>query len=411
MTEKKDGMQNDKKEVVLTEWQQRNIEFLKKKKEEEAEKEKVEQEFRKEKMSQMQKEGTKEDDLSEAREDFSEEDASVKEEFETDDFEEVKDGNLEKEVPEENESSLKKEKNQNNKTNKVKQAKEKPPFQIARLKAMPVLIISGFILLISFFLVTPFSKEKSVSVSGVTHSVESEILTASGIDDSDYFFSLLFNHRLFEENVIKNDSWIKSASLTYQFPNKFILKVNEYNIIAYTQTDGGYQPILENGTRKEVVDASQLPETFLTINLTDEKAIQKLIKAFSKLDENLVSQIQTVSSAESTTTSDLLLLNMHDGNTIRVPLSEIAEKLPYYTQIKGNIAEGSIVDMEVGIYATTEAIESEAAAEKESTEESIASDATDDATTETDNSTVEVSPTNEIYNPVEGVAEDFTISQ
>ena len=252
---------------------------------------------------------------------------------------------------------------------------------------------------------------KSVSVSGVTHSVESEILTASGIDDSDYFFSLLFNHRLFEENVIKNDSWIKSASLTYQFPNKFILKVNEYNIIAYTQTDGGYQPILENGTRKEVVDASQLPETFLTINLTDEKAIQKLIKAFSKLDENLVSQIQTVSSAESTTTSDLLLLNMHDGNTIRVPLSEIAEKLPYYTQIKGNIAEGSIVDMEVGIYATTEAIESEAAAEKESTEESIASDATDDTTTETDNSTVEVSPTNEIYNPVEGVAEDFTISQ
>ena len=91
---------------------------------------------------------------------------------------------------------------------------------------------------------------------------------------------------------------------------------------------------------------------------------KKLIKAFSKLDKDLVSQIQIVSSANSSTTADLLLLEMHDGNTVRVPLSEIVEKLPYYTKIKGNLTETSIVDMEVGIYTTTETIESEAAAEK-----------------------------------------------
>ena len=175
---------------------------------------------------------------------------------------------------------------------------------------------------------------------------------------------------------------VKEAKIVYHFPNKFTIKVKEYDIVAYAQTDDGYQPILENGTHLDVVGASELPDTFLTINLSSESDIQKLIKAFSKLDKDLVSQIQIVSSANSSTTADLLLLEMHDGNTVRVPLSEIVEKLPYYTKIKGNLTETSIVDMEVGIYTTTETIESEAAAEKESSRSESSGENTESSDTE-----------------------------
>ena len=365
---KESKTQNDEK-LALTEWQKRNIEFLKKKEAEEAEKKTRQEKLRLERTPHAKKE---------------------------DDDEEEKDSQSEKKAAkattngdaDEQEIVLKKEKKQKakqakkaSKEKKKKEQTELTPLQKARRRAYPVLVVAGAVLLISLFLVTPISKQKTVRVSG-TSTTSDAVLTASGIKSSDYFFSLIFNHSAYEKSILKNDKMVKEAKIVYHFPNKFTIKVKEYDIVAYAQTDDGYQPILENGTRLDVVGASELPDTFLTINLSSESDIQKLIKAFSKLDKDLVSQIQIVSSANSSTTADLLLLEMHDGNTVRVPLSEIVEKLPYYTKIKGNLTETSIVDMEVGIYTTTETIESEAAAEKESSSSESSGENTESSDTE-----------------------------
>ena len=342
--------QNDEK-LSLTEWQKRNIEFLKKKEAEEAEKKKRQEKLRLERTPHVKKE------------DDDEEEKGSQSEKKTDKA--TTNGDAD-----EQEIVSKKEK------------KELTPLQKARRRAYPVLIVAGAVLLISLFLVTPISKQKTVTVSGTSTTTSDAVLTASGIKSSDYFFSLIFNHSAYEKSILKNDKMVKEAKIVYHFPNKFTIKVKEYDIVAYAQTDDGYQPILENGTYLDVVGASELPDTFLTINLSSESDIQKLIKAFSKLDKDLVSQIQIVSSANSSTTADLLLLEMHDGNTVRVPLSEIVEKLPYYTKIKGNLTEASIVDMEVGIYTTTETIESEAAAEKESASSESSDETTESSDTE-----------------------------
>lgn len=346
---KESKTQNDEK-LALTEWQKRNIEFLKKKEAEEAEKKKRQEKLRLERTPHVKKE------------DDDEEEKGSQSEKKTDKA--TTNGDAD-----EQEIVSKKEK------------KELTPLQKARRRAYPVLIVAGAVLLISLFLVTPISKQKTVTVSG-TSTTSDAVLTASGIKSSDYFFSLIFNHSAYEKSILKNDTMVKEAKIVYHFPNKFTIKVKEYDIVAYAQTDDGYQPILENGTYLDVVGASELPDTFLTINLSSESDIQKLIKAFSKLDKDLVSQIQIVSSANSSTTADLLLLEMHDGNTVRVPLSEIVEKLPYYTKIKGNLTEASIVDMEVGIYTTTETIESEAAAEKESSSSESSGENTESSDTE-----------------------------
>ena len=219
--------------------------------------------------------------------------------------------------------------------------------------------------MISIFLVTPFSKKKIITVTGTSTVSQEEVIRDSGIKPSNYPFLLIFHHSTYEKNIISKNKMVKSAKFTYRFPNKLNIDIKEYSIIAYAQTDDGYQPILENGTRIGLIGASELPESFLTINLSSEKDIQKLVKAFSKLDRDLVNQIQIVSSADSATTSDLLKLEMHDGNVVRVPLSELAKKLPYYLKIKDSLPENSIVDMEVGIYATSESIEASVAADKE----------------------------------------------
>lgn len=346
MTKKKEPKKSQKakseKKSALTEWQKRNIEFLKKKEAEKAEKKKRQEKLRLERKPKATDTDTKAEKV--------EEKALTAEE--------------KKKAKEAKKEEARKAK-EAKKLQKLEAKKEKTPLQKAIHHALPVIITATVILLISIFLVTPFSKKKIITVTGTSTVNQEEVIRDSGIKTSNYLFSLIFRHSIYEKNIISKNKMVKSAKFTYRFPNKLNINVKEYSIIAYAQTDDGYQPILENGTRIGLVGASELPDSFLTINLSSEKDIQKLVKAFSKLDKDLVNQIQIVSSADSATTSDLLKLEMHDGNVVRVPLSEVAKKLPYYLKIKDSLPENSIVDMEVGIYATSESIEASVAADKE----------------------------------------------
>ena len=406
MTKKKESQKSQKdkseKKSVMTEWQKRNIEFLKKKEAEKVEKKKRQEKLRLERTHK--KEEATEEDKADSKADKK---LTAEEKKKA------------KEVKKEEAKKAKEAK----KLQKLEAKKEKTPLQKAIHHALPVLITSGLVLLISIFLVTPFSKKKVVTVSGVSVASQDEVIKDSGIKTSDYVFSMILHHSTYEKNIISKNKLVKSASLKYRFPNKFDIAVKEYNIVAYAQTDDGYQPILENGTRLNVVGASELPDSFLTINLSSEKDIKTLIKAFSKLDKDLVNQIQIISSADSSTTSDLLKLEMHDGNVVRVPLSEITKKLPYYLKIKDGLPENSIVDMEVGIFATSESIEASVAEDKEkakqqaenkesseseSAEESQTESSEGEASTEsseaenTENQTVESETTEQTNNVVAG---------
>lgn len=372
MTKKKEPKKSQKakseKKSALTEWQKRNIEFLKKKEAEKAEKKKRQEKLRLERNPKATDTDTKAEKV--------EEKALTAEEKKK-----------AKEVKKEEARKAKEAK----KLQKLEAKKEKTPLQKAIHHALPVIITATVILLISIFLVTPFSKKRIITVTGTSTVNQEEVIRDSGIKTSNYLFSLIFRHSIYEKNIISKNKMVKSAKFTYRFPNKLNINVKEYSIIAYAQTDDGYQPILENGTRIGLVGASELPDSFLTINLSSEKDIQKLVKAFSKLDKDLVNQIQIVSSADSATTSDLLKLEMHDGNVVRVPLSEVAKKLPYYLKIKDSLPENSIVDMEVGIYATSESIEASVAADKEKAKNENKEESESDSKSDEENSQTESS--------------------
>lgn len=372
MTKKKEPKKSQKakseKKSALTEWQKRNIEFLKKKEAEKAEKKKRQEKLRLERNPKATDTDTKAEKV--------EEKALTAEE--------------KKKAKEAKKEEARKAK-EAKKLQKLEAKKEKTPLQKAIHHALPVIITATVILLISIFLVTPFSKKKIITVTGTSTVNQEEVIRDSGIKTSNYLFSLIFRHSIYEKNIISKNKMVKSAKFTYRFPNKLNINVKEYSIIAYAQTDDGYQPILENGTRIGLVGASELPDSFLTINLSSEKDIQKLVKAFSKLDKDLVNQIQIVSSADSATTSDLLKLEMHDGNVVRIPLSEVAKKLPYYLKVKDSLPENSIVDMEVGIYATSESIEASVAADKEKAKNENKEESESDSKSDEKNSQTESS--------------------
>ncbi|MGG6797659.1 UNVERIFIED_CONTAM: cell division protein FtsQ/DivIB [Streptococcus canis] len=359
MAKDKEKKSDDK--LVLTEWQKRNIEFLKKKKQQAEEEKKLKEKLLSDKKAQQQAQTTPET-------------VEFKADEKTDN----------QETESETTSKPKKPK-------KVKQPKKKSATQIAFQKSLPVLLVTLLLMAVSIFMITPYSKLKDFSVKGNHRTSLEELVKASKVKASDYWLTLLVSPQPYEQAILDTNPWVKSVTMTYHFPNHFQFNVTEFEVIAYAQLENGYQPILENGKRVETVNASELPKSFLILNLEDKQAIQDLVKQLTSLPKKLVRNIKSVSLANSKTTSDLLIIEMHDGNLVRVPQSQLTLKLPYYQKLKKNLESGSIVDMEVGIYTTTADIENQP--EVPVAPEQNAADKEGEKPTEHQNQTVEETPT------------------
>ena len=343
---------NEGKEILeelkeLSEWQKRNQEYLKKKAEEEAA---LAEEKEKERQARMGAESEKsEDQESEAD---PEDEESAKGESE----EKVEAPESDKEEEEIEESGSKEDEEQDKKlvkkATKEKTAKAKIP-AIHILRAFTILFPSLILLIVSAYLLSPYATMKDIRVEGTVQTTADDIRQASGIQDSDYTINLLLDKAKYEEQI-KSNYWVESAQLVYQFPIMFTIKVKEYDIVAYYVSGENHYPILSSGQLEtSSVSLVSLPETYLSVLFNDSEQIKTFTSELAQISPELKSSIQKVELAPSKVTSDLIRLTMNDSDEVLVPLSEMSKKLPYYSKIKPQLSEPSVIDMEAGIYSYT----------------------------------------------------------
>ena len=365
---------NEGKEILeefkeLSEWQKRNQEYLKKKAEEEAA---LAEEKEKERQARM---ASKSEDSDETEDQESESDPKDPESAKEKSEEKVEapEGDKEEEEIEESESKGKEDQDKKlaKKATKEKPAKAKIP-GLHILRALTILFPSLLLLIVSAYLLSPYATMKDIRVEGTVQTTADDIRQASGIQDSDYTINLLLDKAKYEEQI-KSNYWVESAQLVYQFPTKFTIKVKEYDIVAYYISGENHYPILSSGQLEtSAVSLVSLPETYLSVFFNDSEQIKAFVSELSQISPELKAAIQKVELAPSKVTSDLIRLTMYDTDEVLVPLSEMSKKLPYYSKIKPQLSEPSVIDMEAGIYSYTVAdkliMEAEEKAKKEAEE-------------------------------------------
>ena len=357
----------------LSEWQKRNKEYLEKKAQEEASKQK-----------ELEEEEAKEAEYSieggEIAEETEEDDSSYEEEeteyLEDDSFE----PELETELSEKERKKLEKL--------QKKAEKEAAKVHISRVhiyRALPVLLGSGLIFLLSVYFLTPLATMKTIKFSGNQMVSQEELLKSSKIDEKDYTLTTFINGGNHIRNMKASSPWINNLEMAYQFPITFQVKVKEYGVLAYLHEGDQYYPILTNG---EIISdptaADSLPETHISIEFSDKKLIKEFALQIEKVPASVKKNIKTVQLTPSKVTLDLVTLTMHDGNKILVPISHIAKKLPYYKGIQSQLEEGvpSVVDMEAGIFSYVEGAQNESSSsdeEKQKAEEESTGQPTEQA--------------------------------
>lgn len=347
----------------LSEWQKRNKEYLEKKAQEEASKQKeLEEEEAKEAEDSIEggeiAEETEEDDSS-----YEEEET----EYLEDDSSEAE---LETELSEKERKKLEKL--------QKKAEKDAAKVHISRVhiyRALPVLLGSGLIFLLSVYFLTPLATMKTIKFSGNQMVSQEELLKSSKIDEKDYTLTTFINGGNHIRNMKASSPWINNLEMAYQFPITFQVKVKEYGVLAYLHEGGQYYPILTNGqVISDPTAVDSLPETHISIEFSDKKLIKEFALQIEKVPVSVKKNIKTVQLTPSKVTPDLVTLTMHDGNKILVPISHIAKKLPYYKGIQSQLEEGvpSVVDMEAGIFSYVEGAQNESSSseeEKQKTEE------------------------------------------
>ena len=379
----------------LSEWQKRNKEYLEKKAQEEAGKQKeLEEEEAKEAEDSIEggeiAEETEEDDsfYEEEEIEYLEDDSSKPE--------------LETELSEKERKKLEKL--------QKKAEKEAAKVHISRVhiyRALPVLLGSGLIFLLSVYFLTPLATMKTIEFSGNQMVSQEDLLKSSKIDEKDYTLTTFINGGNHIRNMKASSPWINNLEMAYQFPITFQVKVKEYGVLAYLHEGGQYYPILTNGqVISDPTAADSLPETHISIEFSDKKLIKEFALQIEKVPASVKKNIKTVQLTPSKVTPDLVTLTMHDGNKILVPISHIAKKLPYYKGIQSQLEEGvpSVVDMEAGIFSYVEGVQNESSSsdeEKQKAEEESTGQPTEQAAEQVTESQEQESaePQNSTENP------------
>ena len=349
---------NEGKEILeefkeLSEWQKRNQEYLKKKAEEEAA---LAEEKEKERQARMASKSEKSDATEEQESESDPKDSKSAKKESEEKVEESED--VKKEVPKEEPKSKepKKQNKQDKKIEKkpVKEKQVKPKIPGVHIwRAISILFLSLLLLVVSAYLLSPYATMKDIRVEGTVQTTDDDIRQASGIQDSDYTINLLLDKAKYEEQI-KSNYWVESAQLVYQFPTKFTIKVKEYDIVAYYVSGESHYPILSSGQLEtSSVSLVSLPETYISVLFNDSEQIKTFTSELAQISPELKAAIQKVELAPSKVTSDLIRLTMNDSDEVLVPLSEMSKKLPYYSKIKPQLSEPSVIDMEAGIYSYT----------------------------------------------------------
>ena len=98
-------------------------------------------------------------------------------------------------------------------------------------------------------------------------------------------------------------------------------------------TDEYVLDTLEKTTNLEIIR-----NTPVLINYVPDETLDKMIKKFSKLEEEIIVKISEIEYSPTTYDKERFLLYMNDGNEVYITLTKVKE-LSNYTKIKKQLGE------------------------------------------------------------------------
>lgn len=262
-------------------------------------------------------------------------------------------------TPWERQQLLRKEKIKQNKASKKKRKKNIPTnlvrFNVTKkrrlAKSAAILLVTFTLLLIlSGYLISPFSRVKQVMLTGVDKPSKEAILQVSGIHTGESRYAVLLQEKKIIQKIKNNVNTVKEADISME-NNEIKLSITEYRLIGYLKEKGKYYKISYRG------DIDKNPQDNVNNNLPvfvgfkKRSDVIKCAQELGKLQPKINNLISEVHYVPTKLNSKRVRLIMNDGNEVLGNLNKLSVAMPYYPSMSKSMKKKGIIDIQVGAYS------------------------------------------------------------
>lgn len=221
------------------------------------------------------------------------------------------------------------------------------------IRYIPLLLI--FLLIASWlgYLISPLSQVDKIDVKGNDALVTQTILDESPVKVGSSIPEILFNKKKNEKKLTSAHPMIKSAKINIQNYNDIVLKIKEYQTVAYLSSENGYHRVLETGDILTEIEKHSHGNYPIISNFEESEELDLLINELEQLDKPLLTLISEIELDQSQKNSKLVTVYMNSGNIVKASIPNFAKKMHYFPQMVEAVDnQKGLFDLEIGAYFT-----------------------------------------------------------
>lgn len=240
-----------------------------------------------------------------------------------------------------------------NKSSSSKPSGQPMEFHKLMQRYIPIVAVNLIFILVSGYFISPLSKVETVSVEGNQVVYDQTILEDSGIRSGDSVIETMQNKEEFAQQVFDQSPQISESTVVLEGFNEIIIRVKEYDTVAYIANESSYLRVLENGAVLDDVFSVSIGNQPVLSKFEEGDTLNKMIEELSKVDRPILNLISEIELVQTRSNPLFIRVYMNNGNRVLSSIPTFADKIPYYPQMVQAVnGRKGIFDMEVGVYFT-----------------------------------------------------------
>ncbi|RYL95415.1 FtsQ-type POTRA domain-containing protein [Sporolactobacillus sp. THM7-4] len=206
------------------------------------------------------------------------------------------------------------------------------------------------ILLVVYFQ-SPLSKVQQITVDGEQLISSDKIIQASGISRQTHIWDIRPDQA---QKHIEQLPTVQAVSVHPQFPNHVLIRIKEFDRKAYLYKNGGYYPILQNGTMLKKLPDGKLPvDAPVLFGFTDKGALKTVAEGLAKIPQQVIHTISDIHYISKPHGGEDLILYMNDGNRVLASTVTFQKNIELYPEIAAGLQKNGskgTIHLSIGSY-------------------------------------------------------------
>ncbi len=209
-----------------------------------------------------------------------------------------------------------------------------------------LILVIAILVLISVYFIPIFEVEK-IKTNETSFITKENLIKNLGVKEGE-------RYSLAKMNKLKNNLDAESVSASkshYEIKNKtLVIEVNEIKPLAQDKKGQLYYE-----QEKKIKTTTEMAYDVPLLSDFSEEDTKAIIEELKGLDYNIIKEMAIITSANDKDRSELVYIQMKDGNYIEIGINQIFEKMQYYMQMKKIIREKNngkpgIIHLNIGDY-------------------------------------------------------------